>query len=386
MDKIKGYKRADGKIGIRNHMLVIPSVICAAHVAESIARNVPGAVFIANQYGCGQMGKDFEQTFRTLAGIGRNPNVGAVLVVGLGCELLRPEKLAHEIAESKKPVEMITIQNEGGTSAAIKKGTAIVERLTETLRLLHDESCPVSELILGLECGGSDSTSGLASNPAVGYATDLLIKAGGSAILTETPEMIGAEHILAKRAVNASVAEKLLSVVNAFEQKVFDEGCDIRGTQPCPGNMAGGITTIEEKSLGCAFKAGTNTIQDVIMYGEPVRAQGLTIMDAPGHDVQSMIGMLASGAQVVVFTTGRGNPCGTPIAPVVKVTGNRETYLNMKENTDVYVGDLIHSGSTLEDEGRKVYDTILRVCNGELTASEKFGHREFGIWRIATTI
>ncbi len=386
MDEVKGFRRPDQKIGIRNHMLVIPSVICAGHVAESIARSVPGAVSIANQYGCGHMGKDLEQTFRTLVGLGRNPNAGAVLVVGLGCELLRPENLAREIAESKKPVEMITIQSEGGTTAAIEKGTAIATRLMRTIQMMHSEPFPVSELILGLECGGSDSTSGLASNPAVGYATDLLIKAGGSAILTETPEMIGAEHILAKRAVNASVAEKLLSVVNAFEQKVFDEGCDIRGTQPCPGNMAGGITTIEEKSLGCAFKAGTNAIQDVIMYGEPLKAKGLTIMDAPGHDIQSMVGMLASGAQVMVFTTGRGNPCGTPIAPVVKVTGNRETYMKMKENTDVYVGDLIHNGSSLEDEGRKVYDTILRVCKGELTASEKFGHREFGIWRIATTI
>ena len=386
MDEIIGFRRLDQKIGIRNHMLVIPSVICAGHVAESIAQNVPGAVSIPNQYGCGQMGKDFEQTFRTLVGVGRNPNVGAVLVVGLGCELLRPENLAREIAESKKPVEMITIQNEGGTSAAIEKGISIAKRLMEKIQMVHPEPCPVSELILGLECGGSDSTSGLASNPAVGYASDLLIKAGGSAILTETPEMIGAEHVLAKRAVNASVADKLVSVVNAFEQKVFNEGCDIRGTQPCPGNMEGGITTIEEKSLGCAFKAGTSPIQGVIMYSEPVCVKGLTIMDAPGHDIQSMVGMLASGAQVMVFTTGRGNPCGTPIAPVVKVTGNRETYRQMKENTDVYVGDLLHGGSSLEDEGSKVYDTIIRVCNGELTASEKLGHREFGIWRIATTI
>ena len=363
MDEIRGFRRPDQKVGIRNHMLVIPSVICAGHVAESIARSVPGAVCLANQYGCGQMGEDLEQTFRTLVGMGRNPNVGAVLVVGLGCELLRPENLAREIAESKKPVEMITIQKEGGTSSAIEKGISIAKGLMAAIQGVHPEPCPVSELILGLECGGSDSTSGLASNPAVGYASDLLIKAGGSAILTETPEMIGAEHILAKRAVNACVADKLLNAVNAFEQKVFNEGCDIRGTQPCPGNMEGGITTIEEKSLGCAFKAGTSPIQDVIRYSEP-----------------------ASGAQIMVFTTGRGNPCGTPIAPVVKVTANRETYMNMKENIDVYVGNLLHGGSSLKEEGRKVYDTIIQACNGELTASERFGHREFGIWRIATTI
>lgn len=386
METILGYRRPDNKIGVRNHLLIIPSVICSSYVAENIARNVAGAVYLPNQYGCGQIGKDLEQTRRTLVGLGRNPNVGAVLVVGLGCELVRPETLAVEIAVSGKPVEMITIQEAGGTSETIKKGTEIAQKLADGIREFKPDKYPLSELVLGLECGGSDWTSGHASNPAVGYASDLILKSGGSVILTETPEMIGAEHVLARRAVNPGVAEKLLAAVKAFEQKVLDEGCDIRGTQPCPGNMAGGLTTIEEKSLGCAYKAGTSPISDVISYSEPLRVKGLTIMDAPGHDIQSMIGMLASGAQVMVFTTGRGNPCGVPIAPVVKVTGNRDSYEKMQENTDVYVGDLIHGDTTLADEGSKVLQKIVEICNGGLSCSERLGHREFGIWRINTTI
>lgn len=386
MEEIIGYQRTDGKVGIRNHLLIIPSVICATHVASQIASNVPGAVSIYNQYGCGQIGRDLEQTFRTLVGLGQNPNVGAVLVVGLGCEALRPEKLAEKIAISGKPVEMVLIQESGGTTSTISKGIEIAKMLLEKIKDIKQQSFPVSEIILGLECGGSDTTSGLGSNPAVGYASDLIIQKGGSVILTETTEMIGAEHILAKRSVNSDIADKLVNMITAFEKNIINEGCDIRGTQPCPGNMAGGITTIEEKSLGCVYKAGTSTINDVISYSEPLNVKGLTVMDAPGHDVQSMIGMLASGAQIVAFTTGRGTPAGTPIAPVIKVTANKDTYDKVYENIDVYVGEMIYGNSTLEEEGQRVYEKIIQACNGELTSSERLGHKEFGIWRINTTI
>ncbi|MDK2822620.1 MAG: altronate dehydratase large subunit [Clostridia bacterium] len=385
MDKIMGYMRPNGKIGIRNHVLIIPSVGCAAHVSDSISREVPGSIYLDNQYGCGQIGKDLKQSFRTLAGLGSNPNVAAVLVVGLGCEALRPEELVMEIAKSGKPVEMLLIQESGGTTKTIKKGVQIARNMVEEASKIKSELYSIENIVLGLECGGSDTTSGLAANPALGYAADLLIKQGGKVILSETPEMIGAEHILAKRAISSTIADKLLKVVKAFEQKAIDEGENIRETQPSPGNKAGGLTTIEEKSLGCVYKAGTSNINDVVDYAEPIKEKGLTVMNTPGQDVQSMIGMLAGGAQIIAFTTGRGNPCGTPIAPVIKITGNLQTYKKMKENFDVYVGDLIESDSSMEIEGLKIYNKILDACNGKETISEKLGHREFAMWRIGTT-
>lgn len=383
---IKGYMRPDGQVGIRNYVLIIPSVVCATHVCERISSNVQGSTYLQNQYGCGQLGEDLEQTTRTLIGLGKNPNVGGVLVVGLGCELIRPEKLAKEIALSGKPVEMLIIQGAGGTSASIEQGTALARLLQEKISNIKPQPVPVSQLVLGLECGGSDTTSGQASNPALGKAADMLLSTGGSVILTEVPEMIGAEQVLVRRTANTEIAQKLMETIVDYEKKALAEGCDFRGTQPTPGNIEGGLTTIEEKSLGCVYKAGTGIIEDVIKYGEPLRVRGLTVMNAPGHDVQSMIGMLASGAQVIVFTTGRGSPTGVPIAPVIKITGNRETYSKMKENIDVFVGGLVLGETTLEEEGQKVYQSIVAAANGDLTSSERLGHREFGIWRIATTI
>jgi altronate dehydratase large subunit len=385
MEQITGYLRPDGKIGVRNHVLVIPSSGCALHVSEMITRNVPGAVCLANQYGCGQIGKDLEQTFRTLVGLGRNPNVGAVMVVGLGCESLKPGLLAENIALSGKPVEMIIIQDSGGTLGAIEKGTNTLKKLAAKVAEVEPSYYPVSEIILGLECGASDTTSGLAANPSLGHAADMLVKSGGSVILAETVEIIGAEHVLARRALNPEIATKLLAVVQTFEQRAVNEGSDIRDTQPTPGNKAGGITTLEEKSLGCIYKAGTTTVNDVIAYAEGIRVKGLSVMDTPGHDIQSMIGMLAGGAQIVAFTTGRGSPCGTPIAPVVKITANKQTYDKMKENIDVYVGDVIEGKGSIQVSGAKIYEKVIAACNGQLTCSEKLGHREFALWRIGTS-
>ncbi|SFH02908.1 altronate dehydratase large subunit [Desulfotomaculum arcticum] len=385
MEQITGYLRADGKIGVRNHVLVIPSSGCALHVAKMITRKVPGAVCLANQYGCGQIGKDLEQTFRTLAGLGRNPNVGAVMVVGLGCESLQPGLLADNIALSGKPVEMIIIQNNGGTSGAIAKGTQLLKKLAANVAKAEPSHYPASEIILGLECGASDATSGLAANPSLGYAADMLVQSGGSIILSETVEIIGAEHVLARRAANPEIAAKLLGVVQAFEQRVVNEGSDIRDTQPTPGNKAGGITTLEEKSLGCIYKAGTTAVNDVLAYAEGIRGKGLSVMDTPGHDIQSMIGMLAGGAQIVAFTTGRGSPCGTPIAPVVKITANKQTYAKMMDNIDVYVGGVIEGSSSIQVSGAQIYEQVMAACNGQLTCSEKLQHREFALWRIGTS-
>ncbi|HHY27558.1 MAG TPA: UxaA family hydrolase, partial [Desulfitobacterium dehalogenans] len=247
------------------------------------------------------------------------------------------------------------------------------------------EEAPISELSLGIECGGSDFTSGLASNPAVGTASDLLVKAGGAAMLSETTEFIGAEHVLARRAKSPEVAEKLIRIVKEAELRAKQLHVDLRDGQPTPGNIAGGISSIEEKSLGCIYKAGHSTIQDVLAYGESPQGKGLYVMDTPGQDVESMIGMLAGGVQLIVFTTGRGTPTGSPIAPVIKVTANSDTNVNMEDNIDLDLSPIISGEATIEESGRRIFEEMLEVARGKLTKSESLGHREFGIFRIGST-
>ena len=383
----KGYRRANGSWGIRNHLLVIPTSVCASDTAVKIAALVPGAVAIPHQHGCCQVGADYRQTVRTLVGFGRNPNVGAVLVVGLGCEGIQPGGVAEQIRESGKPVEMLTIQDCGGTLKAIAKGAEICARLSRELAKCERESFDVSELVLGLECGGSDPTSGIASNPSVGKASNLLIDAGGTSILSETTEMIGAEHLLAARCVTPELADKVLHMVRRVEEKSISYGVDLRGTQPTPGNIEGGLTTIEEKSLGCIYKAGDKPVVGVLEYAEPVSPEthGLYFMDTPGEDIDSITGMVAGGAQIVVFTTGRGTPTGSPIAPVIKVTGNPDTFDKMIDNIDVNAGKIINGEATLDELGREIFELMLQVANGDLTKAESLGHQEFGIYRIGDT-
>ncbi|AFM01051.1 MULTISPECIES: UxaA family hydrolase [Desulfitobacterium] len=382
---IFGFRRPDGLFGIRNHLLILPTSVCATTVAFNIAAQIPGAIAIPNQHGCCQLGADFEQTLRTLIGIGKNPNVGAVLVVGLGCEGIPIQHTAEEIAKSGKPVQTLIIQENSGTLKTTSLGIQIAGQMARTLSMLKGEEAPISELSLGIECGGSDFTSGLASNPAVGTASDLMVKAGGTAMLSETTEFIGAEHVLAKRAKSPEVAEKLIRIVKEAELRAKQLHVDLRDGQPTPGNIAGGISSIEEKSLGCIYKAGHSTIQDVLAYGESPQGKGLYVMDTPGQDVESMIGMLAGGVQLIVFTTGRGTPTGSPIAPVIKVTANSDTYVTMEDNIDLDLSSIISGEATIEDSGRRIFEEMLEVARGKLTKSESLGHREFGIFRIGST-
>ena len=387
MAKLKGYRRENGRFGIRNHLLVIPASVCASETASRIAALVPGAVAIPHQHGCCHVGADYRQTVRTLVGFGVNPNVGAVLVVGLGCEGIQASVLADGIRESGKPVETLIIQECGGTLKTIAKGAEVCARLSRILAVQTREEFDLSELVLGLECGGSDPTSGIAANPAVGKASNRLIDAGGSTILSETTELIGAEHLLAARCATEELADRLLFMVKRIEDKSILYGVDLRGTQPTPGNIAGGLTTIEEKSLGCIYKAGDKPVIGVLEYAEPVdpEVHGLYFMDTPGQDIDSITGMAAGGAQIVVFTTGRGTPTGCPVAPVIKVTGNTETYRTMSDNIDINAGKIITEGASLDDAGNEIFDAILRVADGELTKAESLGHREFGIYRIGDT-
>ena len=379
-----GYVRSNGGVGVRNHVIVLPTVICSRVVAERIAEIV-GVVWIDNQHGCGQIGVDLELTERTLIGIGRNPNVAAVLVVGLGCEGVRPEKIADKIATTGKLVEHIVIRDVGGTLKAIERGVSITRKFIQEVSMLRREEVDISSITLALECGGSDATSGLVSNPVVGYVADKLIDLGGRVVFSETTEVIGAEHILARRAVSREVAEKLLEVVRRVEEKAKSMKVDLRGGNPSPGNIQGGITTIEEKSLGAIYKAGTKPLQGVLDYAEPIPSKsGLYFMDTPGQDIESIVGMLAGGAQIVIFTTGRGTPVGSPIAPVIKITGNPETYKLMEENIDFYA-TVIEGKETIQEAGERLFNEMIEVINGKPTKAEALRHWEFAIHKLVST-
>ncbi|MFW6308779.1 MAG: UxaA family hydrolase [bacterium] len=383
--KIMGYRRKNGQIGIRNHIVVLPASICASEVATKISNNVDGSIALSHQHGCCQMGDDYEQTLRTLSGLGRNPNVAAVLVVGLGCESIKIDNLVYDIRKTEKIVTSLNIQESGDSLKAIKEGIKLLMEMKESIVDMQRQKVDIKELIVGLECGGSDATSGITSNPAVGVASDKLISFGGTVILSETTELIGAEHIIAKRTSNKSVGNSLKKKVKKMEKQAVSSGLDIRGCQPTPGNIRGGLTTIEEKSLGCIYKAGSTPIQEVLEYGQSPSVTGLCFMDTPGQDIESITGMLAGGAQIIVFTTGLGTPTGAPIAPVIKITGNSQTYNKMKVNIDINAGKIIDDAIPIKKVGEEIITEIISVCNGKLTKAERHKHREFAISRIGVT-
>jgi altronate dehydratase large subunit len=381
----QGYRRPDGTVGVRNHVLILPTSVCAAQVAAEIARGVQGCVAACHAYGCCQVGADARLTFRTLRNTAANPNVGAIVVVGLGCEGLEPLAMIQAIEGLGKPSAGVIIQEDGGSVRAIAHGQAVARALAAQLATQPREEAEVSALILGLECGGSDTTSGLAANPALGVASDLLLSLGGTCLLSETTESIGAEHVLARRAVNDAVRRRLIEIVRACEERALRMGEDLRGSQPTPGNIAGGISSLEEKSLGCIHKAGSAPVQGVLEYGEVPPGTGLFVMDTPGQDVESMSGLAAGGVQVMVFTTGRGTPTGNPIMPVIKVTANRRTAERMSDNIDLDLSGVIEGALAIERAGERIFDEILDVANGKLTKAERLGHTEFSIYRMGPT-
>jgi altronate dehydratase large subunit len=386
LDYFLGYERPDGSYGTRNYIAIIPTVICANRVVEKIASKVNGVIALSHSCGCCQIEKDLNQTFRTLVGLGLNSNVYGVVVVGLGCEAISGEKLVDEISKSGKSVYHFNIQNEGGTVKSIKKGVKIVKKLSEEAQRQKRKTACLSELIVGTECGGSDWTSGVAANPAVGFASDLIVENGGTVILSETTELVGAEHILAKRAVNEAISKKIFEIVTDYEERIRLLGGSIREGQPTPGNIVGGITTLEEKSLGAIYKAGNSKIVDVVDYGERVNKKGLVIMNTPGCDVESLTGMVAGGAQLIIFTTGRGTPTGNPIAPVIKVTGNPLTFEKMKDNIDINAGKILSHGLSIRDVGQEIFKEIISVASGKLTKAEHHGHYEMAIWRTGLSL
>jgi altronate dehydratase large subunit len=308
-------------------------------------------------------------------------------VIALGCEQVVAQMLAETGRRHGKPSDIVAIQAEGGTVRATAKGRAIAGAFAADLAREQRVRCDITELILSLKCGGSDYTSGLASNPALGRVTDRLVDLGGSAVLGEIAEIMGAEHLLAARATTDGTAAQLIQIIGRVEGEARALGLDIRGTQPSPGNIRGGLTTIEEKSLGATHKGGERArLEDVIGYSAPIRQKGLTVMDTPGLDVEAVTGMVGGGAQVVVFTTGLGTPTGNPIAPVVKITGNARTARQMADNIDLDVSGIMDDSETLDAAADRLFDEVIAVASGQETAAERLGHREFAIHRRNPTI
>ncbi len=383
-----GYPRSDGRVGVRNHVLVVPTVICSAVVAERIAAAIaPVGAALPHLAGCGQLGPDLTTTHETLAAYCQHPNVGAVIVVALGCEQVVAQFLADAARRAGKPSHIVAIQSEGGTIRATARGIQLARACADELARVERQWCRASSLILSVKCGGSDYTSGLASNPVVGRVADRLVDGGGAVVLGEIAEIMGAEHLLAERASTPDTATRLLRVVNRVEAEAMALGLDIRGTQPSPGNIRGGLTTIEEKSLGATHKAGDRArLEDVVGYSAPITKKGLTVMDTPGLDVESVTGMVGGGAQIVVFTTGLGTPTGNPIAPVIKITGNARTGQAMADNIAVDVSGVMSETESLDGAADRLLTELLAVCSGRPTAAERLGHREFAIHRRNPTI
>jgi altronate dehydratase large subunit len=377
-----GYRRDSGRVGVRNHVAVVPTSVAASSVAARLAADVDRARATPHQMGTSQPAAARDRTERVLVGVGRNPNVGAALVVELGTEEITADAVADGIAGNGTPVETLSIRETGGTAGALEAGKAALERLAAEAAGARREEADAAELVFGVECGGSDATSGIASNPAVGEACDRLVAAGGTACFSETPEFIGAEHVLAERCVDESTRERLLDRVERREAMADLMGVDIRGAQPTPGNQEGGLTTIEEKSLGAISKGGTTPVRGMVDYGEQLPVGGgLVLMDTPGYDVESVVGKVAGGAQAIAFTTGRGSTTGNPIAPVIKVTGNPATYERMASNMDVDASTVI-DGEPLSAVGERVYETLLAVADGRRTAAEQRRLEEFAINEI----
>lgn len=380
--KFMGYRRADGRVGVRNHIAVIPSVFCAAKAAEMIAKQIDGGVVLRHPVGCGQVGLDFEFTARTLTAMGNHPNVAAVVVVGLGCERFKAAELYEGIKSTGKPVGMVVLQEDGGMLPTIQKGARIGQAFARAEKDRLRVECDISELTVALKCGGSDATSGLAANPTLGAMSDLLVaRYGGSTILTELNELLGTEDMLAARAVSKEVADKIYAAVYEVEERLrsaCDERYPGRNALMSPGNFTGGISSIVEKALGGYEKGGTAAVVDVLEYSIPAKSgqKGFFLMNSDSHDGECVTGMIGCGAQIVAFTTGRGNPTGFPIAPVVKVTGNESTFNKMPDNFDFDSSGILSRGASFADLGKELLDMVVRVANGELTRAEQFGGDE----------
>jgi altronate hydrolase len=387
----QGYQREDGRVGTRNYIAVVAASNCAAHTAEIIAAsyanvelppNVDGIVAFPHGDGCGQsLGPDTDQLRRTLTGVLVHPNVSAAVILGLGCEVNQISHYLGEGAPQTKRLAGMTLQQTGGTRAATEAARKAISTFIDQAAAEQRTSVSASKIVLGLNCGGSDSFSGITANPALGYCSDLLAEIHATAVLAETTEIFGAEHLLVKRARNRAVGERLLQMVAQYKAYLNRFGGSF-DDNPSPGNKEGGLTNILEKSLGAVAKGGTSMLTAVYDYAERIQDPGFTFMNTPGYDPPSLTGLAAGGCNLIAFTTGRGSAIGFPSVPVVKIATNQSMYNRMKDNMDINAGRIAEGEATIESVGKEIFDMLLRVASGERTKAEILGHKEFVPWRI----
>ncbi|MFY0617729.1 UxaA family hydrolase [Shimia sp.] len=398
----QGYVRADGRVGTRNYIGILTTVNCSGSVARFIAEaaekdgllngfpNVDGIVPIVHGTGCGMSGHDegYATLFRTLSGYAQHPNFGGILLIGLGCEVMQVADLVGgRPIRADGTLRYMTIQNEGGTRRTIERGLQELRGIAEHANQAARGPAPISEITVGMQCGGSDGYSGITANPALGFASDLLVRHGGTTILSETSEIYGAEHLLTRRAESVEVGEKLIERVRWWEDYTSRNGGEM-DNNPSPGNKRGGLTTILEKSLGAVAKGGTAPLRDVYKFGEKIEKHGFVFMDSPGFDPCSVTGQIASGANLIVFTTGRGSVSGYQPTPCIKLATNSEMYDRMADDMDLNCGDIVTEGVSIEAKGEELFETLIRIASGEKTKSEDlgFGGVEFVPWQIGAVM
>src|SRR5438132_3806537 len=397
-----GFRRRDGRVGTRNFVLIVPTSMCASHEAQQISiiaeytlynrqkyPNVDGVVAIPHNKGCGcQDGSTIEVMLRTLSNYADHPNVGGVILIDLGCEKTNLEKVEQYLLKRQKsfdkPVAKIGIQDMGGTQATIERGLKEVERMLPEVNRIERGPVPVSEIVLGVKCGGSDGFSGISANPSLGRAADLLVRSGGTVLITEVPEFCGAEHILANRAKDAETGRAVYRMVDWYKDYASKFGA-VLNQNPSPGNVAGGLLNITIKSLGAIAKAGTTRVEGVVDYAETPHWRGLNLMQGPGYDQESTPGLVAAGATIVVFTTGRGTTIGNAIAPVIKLASNTPVFERMSNDLDLSAGGVIDGTESIDEVGARVFEQMLRVAGGDtLAKAEQHKHREFQFWAEQT--
>ena len=398
----QGFSREDGRVGTRNYIGIVTSVNCSGTVARFIAEqaeksdwfaemdNVDGIVPITHSGGCGMGSEDegYQTLFRTLTGYAQHPNFAAILLLGLGCEVMQiPDLIGKTRLRDKSLFKYLTIQGSGGTRKTVKQGVEVIRALSVEANKCTRQPCPVSELVIGMQCGSSDGMSGITANPALGVASDLLVRHGGTTILSETSEIYGAEHLLTRRAATKEIGEKLIERIHWWEDYTARNNSKM-DNNPSPGNKRGGLTTILEKSLGALAKSGTAPLSGVYKYGEKLDRKGFVFMDSPGYDPCSVTGQIASGANLICFTTGLGSVSGYQPTPCIKVSSNDDLYIRLEEDIDINCGDIISQGVSIEDKGREIFETFIRVASGVETKSEAlgFGGVEFVPWQIGAVV
>ena len=385
--KFWGYRRSDGRVGIRNHVLILPACACGSESCRVVASQVQGAVNIVFNTGCSDVAANTAMSQKVLTGFACNPNVYGVVIIGLGCETVPHQELREKIRKmTDKPVVSFGIQEEGGTLKTIEKAVRAAREMAAEAALVQKEECDVSELLVAIECGGSDATSGIAANPAAGNMSDRFVDMGASTMMSETIEFIGGEHVLAKRGATPEIHDQIIRICQEYEEHLTKAGQNCRAGQPTPGNKAGGLSTLEEKSLGCIRKGGTRPVVEVIEQATQPTKKGAIIMDTAGYDIASVTSMAAGGCVVMVFTTGRGTPTGNAIMPVLKVTANKHTYQHMEDNMDVDLSGIIEGTETIEDGGQKLVDAVMQVSNGRLTKAEAYGFSDIAVDHVCRFI